>query len=194
MNHISPPHPLKRAKAALPGPPRLIEALKTSAQEPERPISFRRVLQIFLKSPWDDYDSFPLLDQGILAKHKSLYFKVVNITPFDCDDGLEQIQNLSRIQHPNVASIHGVYCYDGQFSLITEHLEVSMSQLDVGNYHLQEWEIATIIFEVGNLGHKWFVSISDSVRFSRVLRISLPWDSLVRNSHTSIFGYLWMAT
>ena len=148
MNQAPQPHRLKRVKTVLPSSLKSVEEIKSPSIELIPPVAFRRILRILLKSPWDDYDNFRQLDQVALAWHKSLYFRLVDVRKFDCDDVLQQFQAFSKIQHPNVASIHDTYCYDEQFFLITEHLEVSMSQLDIGNHKLQEWEIATIILEV----------------------------------------------
>lgn len=123
---------------------------KSSSTALASTLSFKRILRILLRNPWDDYDNVHQLDQVIFAKHKALFFKVVDIRQFDCEDVDKQLQILSRVQHPNVASIYDIYCYDEQLFLIMEHLDVSLSQLDIRNHQLEEWETATIISEVGH--------------------------------------------
>ena len=58
--------------------------------------------------------------------------------------------------HPNVASIYGAYCYDDKTLLVTEHLDISLAQLDFQSHELEEWEIATIVAEVGMLHYILF--------------------------------------
>lgn len=137
-----------RVKAVLPGSLKSSEGGNSTGTESASRLAFRRILRILLRSPWDDYDYIRQIDGVILAKHKALFFRFADVRQLECDDVLEHSRVLSKIQHPNVASIHDIYCYDGKFFLITEHLDVSMPQLDVRKYQLEEWEIATIISEV----------------------------------------------
>ena len=148
MNQISNPHRLRKVKAVLPGSLKSADGGKTSSSDPVSPPAFRRVLRILLRSPWDDYEYIKRLDRVIFAKHRVVFFKLVDVRQFDCDDMLEQFQNLSKVQHPNVAPIYDIYRDGEQTFLVMEHLGIPMSQLDIGKYELEEWEIATIISEV----------------------------------------------
>jgi hypothetical protein len=85
----------------------------------------------------------------MVARRKASYFKLVNIRLCHTSDVLdEQPRLLSSIQHPNIATVYDLYCDDDKIFLITEHLHLSISQLDFQKYELEEWEIATIIAEV----------------------------------------------
>jgi serine/threonine protein kinase len=170
MSQTLRPHRLKRAKAVLPGALKSAEREKPTSIEFTSPLSFRRILRTLLRSPWDDYDYVRQLDQVILAKRKAVYFRVVEIRQFYCDDVLQQAQVLSQIQHPNVVSLYDIYCHDGQFFLIAEHLDVSMSQLDIRKHQLEEWEIATIISEVRTPLTKPLITYI--IRFSKALHMS----------------------
>lgn len=116
-----------------------------------------RLFTLKLGSPWDDYDYVRQHGQITLVKQKSSYFKLANIQESHTVNALQHSQILSRFMHQNVASIYGAYCYRDRILLVTEHLDISLAQLDFQSYELEEWEIATIVAEVGML---YYVLIS----------------------------------
>jgi serine/threonine protein kinase len=152
MSQSLKPRRLKRIKAILPSSSKSADGVHSRTTETATPGTFRRILRILLGDPWDDYDYIGHLDQVVLARHKASYFKLVNIRQFYClnalEHALQQSQILSSIQHPNIASIYDVYCCDDSTFLVTEHLNICISQLELQKYDLEEWEIATIIAEV----------------------------------------------
>lgn len=143
---------LKKVKAVFPGPSKSSHEVH-SAISPETACTVRRILRILLKNPQDDYEYVMHLDQGILALRKGSSFKIVSIQQFQCAEILQQTRILSGIQHPNVASIYDVYCFDEKHFLIMEHLSIRISHLEIQKHELEEWEIATIISEVVGICH-----------------------------------------
>jgi hypothetical protein len=139
---------VQRVKAVFPGPSRSSQEVHLEAVPPKMTKTVKRILRILLRNPWEDYDHVMHLDQGILAIHKGSSFKIVSIQQFHCAEILQQTRIFSGIQHPNVASIYDVYCYDENNFLIMEHLSVRISHLEIQKHELEEWEIATIISEV----------------------------------------------
>jgi hypothetical protein len=139
---------IKRVKAILPGSRKFADDLRSITTTPATPSPVKRLLRILIKDPWEDYEYVQDLDQVILARPKASYFKLVNIRQFYCVDPLQESRVLSSTQHPNVASIHNIYCFHNETFLITEHLHIAISQLELQKYELEEWEIATIIAEV----------------------------------------------
>jgi serine/threonine protein kinase len=111
----------------LPGSLKSAEGPKSPIIDLAPPLAFRRILRILLRSPWDNYNNVRQLNQVVFTKHKALFFRVVDIREFNCDDILQQFQLLSKIHHPNVASIYNIYYNNRQLFLVTEYLEVSMS-------------------------------------------------------------------
>jgi hypothetical protein len=134
---------LKRVKAILGVPSDATNELPspTSSGTPEKA---RRMFGILLKNPWDDYSYIRHLDQAILAWCKASYFQLADIREVP---GFN-ITILPHVEHPNIATIYKIYCYDDKIFLVTEHLDVSFAQLDFHKYKLGEREIATIITEV----------------------------------------------
>jgi hypothetical protein len=111
-----------------------------------------RLLRVWLKSPWNDYSSIRTLSssgESQLAYRKGGYFQKATIKVFSCSGGSVRIlQQLSHIQHPNLATIYDVYCYEDKICTAIEYLELSLAELDFEYFELEEWEVATIIAEV----------------------------------------------
>ena len=135
-------------KAILPSSSKLIGDLYSGPTKSATPNLVKKLVRIFIEDPWNDYEYIQDLGQVMLARHKAFYFKLVDIRQLHCVEPPQEVQILSRIQHPNVASLHDIYCFDSKTFLIGEHLEFGISQLELQNYELEEWEIATIIKEV----------------------------------------------
>jgi hypothetical protein len=125
----------------------------SQAGELVSPKNYQRMLRILLRDPWEDYDYIRHVDQIVLASHKSSHFKLVNIRQYSTSNVIEQSRILSTIYHPNLAAIYDIYYDDDQAFLITEHLDISISELQLQRYELAEWEIATIIAEVLVIHH-----------------------------------------
>lgn len=102
-------------------------------------------------SPWGDYDYIKRLGQTILVRQRSSYFRLANMQEAPASNFIQQTQVLARVSHPNIASIYDVYYYVDKILIVTEHLDISLDQLDFQSYELEEWEMATIIAEVGSL-------------------------------------------
>jgi hypothetical protein len=79
MSQSLKPRRLKRIKAILPSLLKPANGDHSRTTEAATPGTFRRILRILLRDPWDDYDYIGHLDQVILARHKASYFKLVNI-------------------------------------------------------------------------------------------------------------------
>jgi hypothetical protein len=122
LNHTPKRNRLRRVRSGLTvssGP-----STGTRSTELISPINARRIARILLKSPWDDYDPIQQLDQCVLAKHKTQYFKVVSIKQLDCPDILELSHILFTLQHVNVTSLYDVYRSEDQAFLVSEYLHI----------------------------------------------------------------------
>jgi hypothetical protein len=135
-------NPIKRVKA-------VFSQDVSETALPKTTKTVKRILRILLRDPWDDFDYVMSLDQGALAIRKGSFFKLVSIQPFQGAAILQQTRMLAGLQHPNVASIYDVYSHGEEQFLIMEHLSVRISHLKFQEHELEEWEIATIISEVG---------------------------------------------
>ncbi|KIM93506.1 hypothetical protein OIDMADRAFT_80273, partial [Oidiodendron maius Zn] len=116
------------------------------------------LLRIWLKPPWDDYaspglerDDIVLISTAttpVLVCHRRAYFRMASIRAFQTSGGVKILQDLSSIQHPNIASIYDVYLYDGTVFIASEYLQFSLAELDFHSFPFEEWEIATVANEV----------------------------------------------
>jgi hypothetical protein len=116
--------------------------------EPAFPRKICRILRILLRHPWDDYQYLYYLGEDMVATQKASYFKLVTIRQCYSSNILEQSRLLSRIQSPHIAIVYDLYCDNDKVFQVTEHLDISLSQLEIQKYELEEWEMATIIVEV----------------------------------------------
>ncbi|KFY02005.1 hypothetical protein V490_00688 [Pseudogymnoascus sp. VKM F-3557] len=114
-----------------------------------RPWKLKRLLRIEFKSPKEDYLFFQeQSDQGSLVCHRKAIFHLAVIRESFSPRPLHLLEELSLIQHPNIAEILDIYFYDGKLSIVTEHLDVCLLDLDFSRLPPEEWEIATIIAEI----------------------------------------------
>lgn len=114
-----------------------------------RPWKLKRLLRTEFKSPKEDYLFFQeQSDQGSLVCHRKAIFHLAVIRESFSPRPLHLLEELSLIQHPNIAEILDIYFYDGKLSIVTEHLDVCLLDLDFSRLPPEEWEIATIIAEV----------------------------------------------
>jgi hypothetical protein len=58
------------------------------------------------------------------------------------------LEELAQVQHLNIADIFDIYFYDGKLYIISEHLNVSLFDLEFKRLVPEEWKITTIITEV----------------------------------------------
>ena len=105
---------------------------------------------IKFESPWVEYEYIRQSDQVTVVRQRSSYFRLANMQGFPAINTIQQSQVLARVSHPNIASIYGAYSYIDKLLVVTEHLDISLAQLDFQSYEIEEWEIATIVAEVGN--------------------------------------------
>lgn len=154
QREMSEPFKINRLKSALLRSPKSIESIHSPTIQ-QKPNTIKTLIRILLRNPRDDYYYAGHIDRGILAVQKSSFFKTVGIQKFNCDDLIQQAQILSRIQHPNVASIYDVYCHNGENFLVMDYLGLRISHLETQEHELEEWEIATIVSEVGLICRGW---------------------------------------
>jgi hypothetical protein len=145
---------ITRLKSVLLRSPKSIEGIHSSTIQ-QKPDTIKRLTRILLRNPQDDYYYVGHIERGTLAIQKSSFFKTVSVQKFNCDDIIQQARILSRIQHPNIASIYDVYCYDGENFLVMDYLGLRISHLETHEHELEEWEIATIVSEVGLICRGW---------------------------------------
>jgi hypothetical protein len=107
-----------------------------------------RMIRILLGDPWDDYNYIMRLGKDLVATRKGAYFKLVDIRQCHSSDAVEQSRLLSRIQSPNITTVYDIYCDNDNIFIVTEHLDISFSELEIQKYELEEWEMATIFSEV----------------------------------------------
>lgn len=105
---------------------------------------------IKFESPWVEYEYIRQSDQVTVVRQRSSYFRLANMQESPATNIIQQSQVLARVSHPNIASIYGVYSCIDKLLVVTEHLDISLAQLDFQSYKTEEWEIATIVAEVGN--------------------------------------------
>jgi hypothetical protein len=156
MNQFAILHRLKRINARLPisYPSHPRETSKSVSDDHVRGVesvpsrTVNRMIRILLGDPLDDYNYVSCHGGDLVATGKASYFKLVNIRQCHSPDAIEQSRLLSRIHSPNIATVYGLYCDGNKIFVVTEHLDIFLSQLEVWKYELEEWEMATIIAEV----------------------------------------------
>lgn len=125
------------------------DKLPLSPCNPGSAVTPRKLLRLWLRSPWEDYSLVgPASAEPSLVYRRGEYFHKATVQAFPNSGGVEVLQALSSIQHPNIANIYDVYCYDNKIFTVAEHLELSLLDLDFHSFPFEEWEIATIIVEV----------------------------------------------
>ena len=58
------------------------------------------------------------------------------------------------VQPPNIADVPDVYFHGGRLSIVGEHLDLSLLDLEFDRFVAEEWEVATIVAEVKILSLK----------------------------------------
>lgn len=114
------------------------------------PMQLAKIFTIKFESPWVEYEYIRQSNQVTVVRQRSSYFRLANVHEFLAANTIQQSQVLATVSHPNIASIYGIYSYISKLLVITEYLDISLSQLDFQSYGIEEWEIATIVAEVGN--------------------------------------------
>ena len=140
------PHLLRRSKARIPVTP------YESRKEPLVSIKMERgggrILRVFLGNPWNNYVSIRHIRHNIIARQKGSYFKLMNIRQTHRENVLRQSCLVSSLEHPNIATVYAVYCAGEKAFVVTEHLDICITQLGLQKYEIEEWEVATILLEV----------------------------------------------
>jgi len=77
-----------------------------------------------------------------------MYFHRATIREFPNSGGMQLLQALSGIEHPNIAKVYDVYCYDNKIFTASEYLELSLTDINFQSFPFEEWEVATVIVEV----------------------------------------------
>ncbi|OBT48437.1 hypothetical protein VE00_01408 [Pseudogymnoascus sp. WSF 3629] len=151
-----------------------------------RPWKLKRLLRIEFKSPKEDYLFLQELqsNQGNLACHRKAIFRLAVIRESFSPRPLHLLEELSLIQHPNIAEILDIYFYDGRLSIVTEHLDVCLLDLDFSRLPPEEWEIATIIAEIIKAMTYLLSTLPASEISIESVRLSLQGDvKLVHDMH-----------
>ena len=55
--------------------------------------------------------------------------------------GIKLLQALSHIQDPNIAKLYDVYLFSDKILVASEHLELSLAELNLHSFPSDEWEI-----------------------------------------------------
>jgi hypothetical protein len=84
----------------------------------------------------------------ILACHRRAYFRKASIRAFQTSGEVKILQDLSSIQHPNIAKLYDIYLYNDKVFIASEYLELSLAELDFHSFSFEEWEIATVANKV----------------------------------------------
>ncbi|OBT39263.1 hypothetical protein VE00_10171 [Pseudogymnoascus sp. WSF 3629] len=63
---------------------------------------------------------------------------------------LQMLEEISRVQNPNIANILNVYFHEERLIIVSEYLDVSLLDLQFNRLPPEEWEIATIVSEIIN--------------------------------------------
>ena len=108
-----------------------------------------KLLRLWLRSPWEDYTLVrPASTEPSLASRQGMYFHRATIREFPNSGGMQLLQALSGIEHPNIAKVYDVYCYDNKIFTASEYLELSLTDINFQSFPFEEWEVATVIVEV----------------------------------------------
>ena len=133
------------------------------------------------KSLWDDYTHVAYLyssQQARLVYHNASYFDLaVMREQHSGSNDLASFKTLSHIHHANIAKTYDVFFDKGMTFVITEHLDLSLVQIDFEKHQLEEWEIATIIVQVGSRLYIGAASVN-KYRSLKELNISCQWGYL----------------
>ena len=146
LYEIGKPHLLRKTKARI--PPSSCEGTMEPLVSRTTERGVRKILRVFLGNPWDDYVPIRHIGHNIIARLKDLYFKLVNIRQCHRENVLKQACIVSSFKHANIATVYAVYCAGEKAFLVTEHLDVCFTQLELQKYAIEEWEVATILLEV----------------------------------------------
>ena len=114
------------------------------------PRKLKPLLRIDFKSPKEDYIFVQEIrpEQGTLVCRRKNRFHIAVIRESYSPTPLHTLEVLAQVQHPNIADILDVYFHDNQLFIVSEHLDVSLLDLEFSKLAPEEWEIATIAAEV----------------------------------------------
>lgn len=116
------------------------------------PARGRRLLRIDFRDPRDDYTFVQelRLNQGTLVCHRKNRLHIAVIRQSYSPRPLHMLEDIAQVEHPNIADILDVYFHEGRLCVVSEHLAVSLLDLEFKRLPPEEWEIATIIAEVSS--------------------------------------------
>ena len=114
------------------------------------PRKLKPLLRIDFKSPKEDYIFVQEIrpEQGTLVCRRKNRFHIAVIRESYSPTPLHTLEVLAQVQHPNIADILDVYFHDNQLFIVSEHLDISLLDLEFSKLAPEEWEIATIAAEV----------------------------------------------
>lgn len=147
---------------------------------PQPIAGLRRMLRIWLQSPWNDYNYVSASEGLSLATRKGSYFDAVHIKQYEIFEDFLSSNLVNRIDHPNVARVQDIYLYQQSTFIISEALPLSVEQLDFEDHGLEEWEFATILNQVRKVISQTalFTNIIDFVRY---FTSYIFWHSMYRH-------------
>ena len=110
----------------------------------------RRLMTLEFKNPKEDYTFIHEIrsNQGMLVCHRKRRSQLAVIRESFSQMPLQMLEVLAHLQHPNFADTLDLYFHDSKLYIVSEHLDVSMLDLEFERLAPEEWEIATIIGEV----------------------------------------------
>ncbi|KAH9206345.1 hypothetical protein DL95DRAFT_269439, partial [Leptodontidium sp. 2 PMI_412] len=108
------------------------------------------LLRIDFRNPRDDYTFVQELrsNQGTLVCHRKNRLHIAIIRESFSPAPLNMLDDMAQVEHPNIADILDVYFHEGRLCVVSEHLAVSLLDLEFKRLAPEEWEIATIIAEI----------------------------------------------
>lgn len=114
------------------------------------PWQMKRLLKVEFKSPKQDYIFIHELEsnQGTVMCHRKGSHHLAVMRESFSPKPLQMLEEISRVQNPNIANILNVYFYQERLIIVSEYLDVSLLDLQFNRLLPEEWEIATIVSEV----------------------------------------------
>lgn len=110
----------------------------------------KRLLRVEFKNPKEDYSFIHELEPNrgrVVCHRRNNHYLAVMRESFS-PRPLQMLEEISRVQNPNIANILNVYFHEGRLMIVSEYLDVSLLDLQFHRLPPEEWEIATIVSEV----------------------------------------------
>lgn len=109
----------------------------------------QRLMEVSFKSVKCDYIFIQDMPSGALACHHKRRYQLAIIRQSHAAVPLQMLEAFSVVHHPNVADIFGAYFHAGELHIVGEYLTISLIELGFEDQAPEEWEIATVVKEVG---------------------------------------------